>query len=111
MATEHFLPSLFARDRRCTAAAVSRTLRQLRERGLIEAAIGAEDGRQRRYRLTRKGTRLLERIRGARKEAIGRVWKGLPARELARFTETAGALAERLESYADEVDGRPGDGG
>ena len=106
IATEHFLPSLFAREQRCSAAAVSRTLRQLREAGWIEAAAGGDDARQRHYRLTRKGTRRLDAIRAARREAIGRIWQELPARELARFTATASALAERLEAYADEVEGR-----
>ena len=104
IATEHFLPSLFARAQRCSAAAVSRTLRQLREEGLIEAAAGGDDGRERRYRLTRKGARRLDGIRAARRDAIGRIWEDLPPAELARFTETAAALAERLEAFADEVD-------
>ena len=39
VSTEHFLPSLFARERDCTPAAISKILRQLLGKRLIRAAI------------------------------------------------------------------------
>lgn len=98
---EDFLPSMFARERAVTAAAVSRTLRHLLERGLVEARIGSEDGRQRHYRLTARGRRALQRVHDAREAAVREVWAGLPRTELERFSAFAEELAERLERYAE----------
>ncbi len=99
---EDFMPSMFARRRACSAAAVSRTLRQLLDRGLVQASIGTEDGRQRVYRLTAKGRRALERLRANRAEAISAVWEKFRSAELRSFERFASELAERLERYADE---------
>lgn len=97
---EDFLPSMFARRRDVTAAAVSRTLRQLLERDLVKASIGAEDGRQRVYRLTAKGSRALRRVHEARARAVEAIWRPLSARDLEAFSRIAGDLAERMEDYA-----------
>ena len=97
---EDFLPSMFARQRAVTAAAVSRTLRQLLERELVRATIGADDGRQRVYRLTAKGRRALERVHDSREAAVDEVWATLPAPELEAFSAFSESLAERLETYA-----------
>src|SRR5436190_23447932 len=70
IATEHFMPSLFARSRASSAAAVSKILRQLVDKGLIVAAIGKDDARQRTFSLTARGKRVLETLRERRKEAI-----------------------------------------
>lgn len=102
VAEEHFMPSMFARQRSCSPAAVSRTLRQLQERGLVRASIGAEDARQRRYRLTARGRRLLERLRESRARAIAAIWEPFPAARLVAFRRFADELAERLERYLDE---------
>lgn len=99
---EDFMPSMFARRRACSAAAVSRTLRQLLDRGLVQASIGTEDGRQRVYRLTAKGRRTLERLRDNRAEAIAEVWGKFRSAELRSFDRFAVELADRLERYADE---------
>ena len=99
---EDFLPSMFARRSAVTAAAISRTLRQLLERDLVKASIGAEDGRQRVYRLTPKGRRALDKVHAAREAAVAEVWATLPVRELASFSGFAERLAERLERYAEE---------
>lgn len=100
IAGERFMPSLFARRREVTPAAVSRTLRQLKVRGCVRATIDANDARQRAYRLTPEGRRVLERLRASRARAIASIWAPLPAAELERFGRFAGALAERLETYA-----------
>lgn len=99
---EDFLPSMFARQRDVTAAAVSRTLRQLLERELVSARIGEEDGRQRVYRLTAKGRRALARVHTAREAAVDEVWATLPKRELESFSRFSEQLAKRLERYAEK---------
>ena len=101
VATEHFMPSLFARHRAVTPAAVSKLVRALLERDLIRASIAEGDRRQRTYVLTASGRRLLDRVRRARQSAIDEVWADLPVsklRDFARFGET---LASRLETYLD----------
>ena len=100
IATEHFLPSMFARNRDCSAAAVSRTLRQLQERGLVRSRPDARDARQRRFALTAAGRRRLDRIRSARHRALAAAWEDLSDTELERFVRFAGPLIERLEALA-----------
>lgn len=102
VSTEHFLPSLFARERECTPAAVSKTLRQLLGKRLIRAAISSKDGRQRRYPLTAEGRRVIEQLRGERRRAIRAIWSELPGEELTRFARFAGELGDRLERFADQ---------
>ena len=100
IAGQRFMPSLFARRRQVSPAAVSRTLRQLKARGLVRAAIDEEDARQRSYRLLPEGRRALERLRASRARAIAAIWAPLPASELERFGRFASTLAGRLEAYA-----------
>jgi DNA-binding MarR family transcriptional regulator len=106
VATEHFLPSLFARARETAPAAVSRTLRQLQERGLIRVSIAAGDRRQREYRLTARGRQVTDRLREAREDALAAVWDALPPGDIARFARFARRLADRMEAHAAEVDDR-----
>ena len=96
-----FLPSMFARRRACTPAAVSRTLRQLLDAGLVRATIGPADARQRIYALTAAGRRVLGRLRSERAAAIAAVWQPLGKRELTRFARFSETLADRLEAYAE----------
>lgn len=103
--SEDFLPSLFARRRACTPAAVSHTLRQLLEAELVQTRAGAEDGRRRIYGLTARGRRTLARLRANRSRAIDSIWKPLGDRNLTTFTRFANTLAERLEAYAEENPG------
>ncbi len=98
-AGEDFMPSMFARRRACTPAAVSRTLRQLLDRDLVRASIGASDGRQRVYRLTANGRRTLAKLSENRARAIEAVWRDFPPEELRAFTRFASDLADRLETY------------
>ena len=104
---EDFLPSLFARRRSITPAAVSRTLRQLLERDLVKSGIGAKDGRQRRYQLTAKGVKALEEVAAARAAAVAEVWAEIPKRDLATFSRVSGELAERLVRYTEAVGSKP----
>jgi len=100
IATEHFMPSLFAKHRKRTPAAVSRVIRTLLDRKLISVSVSAADGRQRTYVLTPRGTTLLDGLRESRRRAIDTVWMDLPAADLAAFTRSSRALITRLEKYA-----------
>ncbi len=101
IATEHFMPSLFARHRDRSAAAVSKILRQLMDKGLILAAIAKGDARQRRYSLTAKGKRVMDRLRASREDAVKEVWLTLDRRAMRQFTEFGTALIAGLERYAE----------
>lgn len=99
VAEEHFLPSMFARERERAPAAVSRSLRQLLDADLVRVRVGAEDGRQRIYRLTARGRRVLDKLRDGRARAIAAVWQPLGKRQLAEFARFAETLADRLDAY------------
>lgn len=97
---ENFMPSLFARERDSSRAAVSKILRQLMEKGLIAVAISPENGRHREYSLTGEGRAVLGRLRHARQRAIDEVWSSFPDEDLARFVEFSQSLTTKLEDYA-----------
>lgn len=97
---EHFMPSMFARERESSAAAVSKILRQLLDRGLVQVAVSETDGRQRCYGLTEEGRRIMDHLRASRRKAIEAVWGDLDAAGLACFTEFSSELVRRLEAYA-----------
>jgi DNA-binding MarR family transcriptional regulator len=103
IASRHFLPGLFARERRSSPAAVSRLLRQLQDAGLVRSSPGASDARQRVYALTARGERCMERIRAERLQAIRAIWCDLPDRALGEFTDLCGELSERLSHYASDA--------
>jgi DNA-binding MarR family transcriptional regulator len=105
IATEHFMPSLFARQRESSAAAVSKILRQLVDKGFVVATIAKDDARQRRYALTPKGKRVMERLRESREAAIREVWLTLGGAGMRAFTNFGNELIERLERYASAADG------
>ena len=100
ISTEHFMPSMFARDRARTPAAVSKTLRQLADKGLISTRVSKRDGRQRDYGLTAQGRRTLSRLRARREKAIEQVWSTLDTGRIHAFTRFGNQLTERLEQYA-----------
>ena len=52
---EAFMPSLFARRRESSAAAVSKILRQLQDKELVVVSVRPNDGRQRHYELSPLG--------------------------------------------------------
>ncbi len=102
---EHFMPSMFARERESTPAAVSKILRQLQDSGLVSASIDRRDGRQRRYALTAKGRRTMRALRSAREEAIGAIWMDLDPKRLESFTVFSAELIRRLERHAQDRNG------
>ena len=103
ISSEHFMPSMFARRQDSSPAAVSKILRQLLDKGLISVSVSKDDGRQRRYVLTGKGRRAIERLRAARQQAIEEVWMRFGADEIREFTRLSAELTERLEAYAATV--------
>lgn len=100
IASREFMPSMFARRRESSAAAVSRILRQLLDARLVSVAVGQRDGRHREYRLTADGSRVLADLRRSREAAIRSVWMHLPASEIGAFAEFARKLVEAIESFS-----------
>ncbi len=100
IATEHFMPSLFARHRDSSAAAVSRLIRQLIEKKLVSVSVSPNDGRQRQYVLTAKGRRTLSALGASRAAAIEAIWTTLDRDALATFTRVSDELIRRIETYA-----------
>jgi DNA-binding MarR family transcriptional regulator len=100
ISTEHFMPSMFARRRESSAAAVSKILRQLSDKRLISASVSKEDARQRKYGLTARGEDVMRRIRKSRMDAIQKVWQPLARADVQEFTQISARLLERLETYA-----------
>jgi DNA-binding MarR family transcriptional regulator len=98
---EHFMPSMFAQQRASSAAAVSKILRQLSDKGIIVAHVSEVDGRQRAYEVTPHGQKLLAKVRKERERAIGEVWLSLSRKELADFHTIGDALATKLQAWAE----------
>jgi len=99
IAREHFMPSMFARTRDSSAAAVSKTLRQLLDKGFVSVALSKSDGRQRAYGLTTKGKRVLETLRLERARAIEKIWLPMPHDAVKNFVAFGTQLSDRLERY------------
>jgi len=100
ISSEHFMPSMFAKSRASSAAAVSKILRQLADKQLVRSKVDSDDGRQRRYELTAKGKATMATIRQKREQAINAVWVPLEVAHLETFTRIGEELTERLEAYA-----------
>jgi DNA-binding MarR family transcriptional regulator len=99
IASEHFMPSMFAKTQESSAAAVSKVLRQLLDKDLVRVSLSEKDGRVRQYELSPKGQRTMERLRADRQHAIEAIWADLPADELRRFHQLSGELIGRIERY------------
>ena len=102
IATQHFMPSLFAREQDHTGSAVSKLLRQLLDKKLIRVSISDGDARQRSYELTALGTKTMDKLRALRAQAIEEVWADLPPQELAAFSAFSEKLIARLRAKASE---------
>jgi DNA-binding MarR family transcriptional regulator len=100
ISSEHFMPSMFARTRASTPAAVSKTIRQLVDKGLVSVSLSKSDGRQREYVLTAKGKKAMAALRHDRELAIRRIWLPLDRDRLRSFVAFGTTLTERLEQYA-----------
>ncbi|MFI5307957.1 MAG: MarR family winged helix-turn-helix transcriptional regulator [Polyangiales bacterium] len=102
IATEHFIPSMFAKSRESSAAAVSKTLRQLLDKDLVRVSVSQDDGRQRHYELSSKGRKTMERLRAYRQHAIDAIWLDLREAELRQFNRLGAELITRIERYSTE---------
>jgi DNA-binding MarR family transcriptional regulator len=100
ISTEHFMPSMFAQSEATSRAAVSKVIRQLLDRGLIQVAISPTDGRQRDYALTADGKNVIERLRLERQKAIDAIWLPLDPDALVHFSNFSSQLIERIERFA-----------
>jgi DNA-binding MarR family transcriptional regulator len=98
IATQHFMPSLFAREQDHTGSAVSKLLRQLLDKKLIRVSISMGDARQRSYELTAAGVKVMDKLRALRAQAIEEVWADLPPQELAAFSAFSEKLIARLRA-------------
>ena len=96
------MPSMFARESESSPAAVSKTIRQLLDKGLIAVSISETDGRQREYELTPHGKKTMAALRRHRNRAIEAVWAPMPERQLKEFRATAARLTARIEAFAAE---------
>lgn len=97
---EDFIPSMFAAQRASSAAAVSKVLRQLADKGLIVTSLSEKDGRQRDYKLTDLGATTLDYVRVQRQRAISEIWLKLSSEELKQFVGVGGQIAQRLDEWA-----------
>jgi DNA-binding MarR family transcriptional regulator len=96
IATEHFMPSMFARQRQSSPAAVSKTIRQLIDKELVTVSLNSTDGRQRDYVLTSKGKRVIQRLRKNREQAIQQVWLDMSSSRIETFSQIATELNDKL---------------
>lgn len=99
---EHFMPSMFAHKRASSAAAVSKILRQLTDKGIITAHVSEVDARQRDYEVTPHGQKLLATVRKERERAIAEVWLSLNREQLSEFHSIGDTLATKLQTWTEE---------
>ena len=102
ISNEHFMPSMFAKTRSSTPPAVSKTIRQLVDKGLVSVSLSKSDGRQREYVLTSQGKTTMAKLRHERELAISKIWLPLDRERLRSFVAFGTALTARLEQYAEE---------
>jgi len=100
IATEHFMPSMFAQEQDNTRGAVSKIIRQLLQKKLVVSSIARHDGRQRKYELTAKGRKSMDRLRELREEAIREIWSQLSDDDLKSFIRLNDLLIEKIRAYA-----------
>ena len=104
ISTEHFIPSMFARQQDSSAAAVSKLLRQLQDKDLVERSPSIEDGRTRRYQLSKSGLAVMHKLREQRQIAIREVWAKLPPQIIVDFLSSGEvihhAVAQLAEQYS-----------
>lgn len=103
ISTEHFMPSMFARRRESSAAAVSKLIRQLVDKGLVSVRVARGDARHRDYALTSRGKRALEVLRASRERAIEDVWLTFEPADLEHFSRFGADLAERLTELTENL--------
>jgi DNA-binding MarR family transcriptional regulator len=106
ISAEHFMPSLFARQRASSAAAVSKILRQLLDKKLVRVRLSPDDGRQRCYELSATGHKVLSALAAERERAIRTIWKDFSSDDLQRFISFGDRLTERMQRFVQAVEQR-----
>jgi DNA-binding MarR family transcriptional regulator len=96
ISADHFIPSLFAKERESSAAAVSKIIRQLVDKKLVDVTLSREDARQREYALTSEGEQLMKRLRDLREQAIDKIWMTLDSEALDQFCRFGSELTEAI---------------
>lgn len=84
---------------RVSKPAVTRTVQQLVEQGLVERAEDEADRRAVKLRLTEEGRQRMEQVRAAANQNVGRLYERLgdqDGRELARILNRLSAIAIQL---------------
>ena len=94
------MPSMFAKERESSPAAVSKILRQLADKRLIASALNDRDGRKRAYYLTDEGKRVMSALRSLREQAVDRIWMGMDEQLLNTFCDFGAQLVASIESYS-----------
>ncbi len=100
MQTEHFMPSMFAKERDSSPAAVSKILRRLMEKKIIEAQLSNKDSRKREYCLTAEGKKVMSSLREMRERAIKNIWMTFDEKTLSTFCDFGSRLIESIELYS-----------
>ena len=104
IASEHFIPSLFAKERDSSPAAVSKIIRQLVDKGLVDVTLDPDDARQRQYTLTARAEQKMGVLRRLRERAIDAIWMALDHRDLRQFCNFSGRLISAIENYQGKED-------
>lgn len=104
---DSFMPSLFARQRESSIPAVSRVVRQVVDKGLVQSSVSKDDRRKRDFALTASGRKILETVQKEREKAIRAIWLKLDSDAVRVFKDVGQELAGRLEAYAES---HPGSG-
>ena len=100
ISTTHFIPSLFAEERESSRAAVSKIIRQLVDKGLVNVKLDEKDARQRHYTLTTDGEQKMQTLRNLRERAINDIWMTLDHDALAGFCQFSEKLINSIETYS-----------
>jgi DNA-binding MarR family transcriptional regulator len=104
ISTDHFMPTMFAQKRDSSAAAVSKIIRQLVDKGFVTVRVASGDARHRDYALTARGRRVIETLRESRADAIEHVWLPFTPAELDGFIEFGDVLSARLTSLVERYE-------
>jgi DNA-binding MarR family transcriptional regulator len=99
---EHFMPSMFAREQDSSLAAVSKILRQLVDKKVVSVSLSEADARQREYKLTPTGQKMMSRLRALREAAIDQIWMAQDEAELKDFCDFVTVLITSIEMFSDK---------
>ncbi|MFW6081592.1 MAG: MarR family winged helix-turn-helix transcriptional regulator [Desulfosalsimonas sp.] len=82
---------------------VTKLVNSMNEKGLIERGEDPEDGRVRLLRLTRQGSRIVERIQGFQKTMLAKILEKLDPEERRRVISGLELLRSAMHEVKDEI--------